>query len=47
MYQSNIDIVSNIIGVDKNRGDSISVVGMPFDTLAYEDVNLAVKDNIN
>ena len=41
------DIVSNIIGVDKNRGDSISVVGMPFDTLANEDDNLAVKDDIN
>lgn len=41
------DIVSNIIGVDENRGDSISVVGMPFDTLANEDDNLAVKDDIN
>ena len=41
------DMVSNIIGVDENRGDSISVVGMPFDTLANEDDNLAVKDDIN
>ncbi len=41
------DIVSNIIGVDENRGDSISVVGMPFDTLANEDDNLAAKDDIN
>lgn len=40
------DIVSNIIGVDKKRGDSISVVGMKFDTLANDD-DLAAKDEIN
>ena len=40
------DIVSNIIGVDKTRGDSISVVGMKFDTLANDD-DLAAKDEIN
>jgi len=40
------DIVSNVIGVDKERGDSISVVAMQFDTLANDD-DLAVKDEIN
>ena len=40
------DIVSNIIGVDKKRGDSISVVGMKFDTLANED-DLNAKGEIN
>lgn len=40
------DIVSNIIGVDEKRGDSISVVGMPFDTLANDD-DLSAKDEIN
>lgn len=40
------DIVSNIIGVDEKRGDSISVVAMQFDTLA-NDENLAAKDEVN
>ncbi|WP_071119219.1 flagellar basal-body MS-ring/collar protein FliF [Romboutsia timonensis] len=40
------DIVSNVIGLDEKRGDSISVVGMKFDTLANDD-DLNAKDEIN
>lgn len=41
------DIVSNIVGVDEKRGDSISVVGMKFDNLDNGDEGLAVKKEIN
>lgn len=40
------DIVSNVIGLNEKRGDSISVVGMKFDTLANDD-DLNAKDEIN
>lgn len=42
------DIVSNVIGVDEARGDSISVVAMQFDNLENNDDGLvAIKDEIN
>lgn len=41
------DIVSNVIGVDNTRGDSISVVGMKFDNLNNGDESLAAKEEIN
>ena len=40
------EIVSNVIGLNEKRGDSISVVGMKFDTLANDD-DLNAKDEIN
>lgn len=40
------DIVSNVIGLDEKRGDSISVVGMKFDTLDNDD-DLNANDEIN
>ena len=41
------DIVSNIIGLDKTRGDSISVVGMKFGSVANQDQNSTVQQQAN
>ena len=41
------DIVSNIIGLDKSRGDSISVVGMKFGSVDNQDQNSTVEKQAN
>ena len=41
------DIVSNVIGVDAQRGDSISVVGMEFNSINNSQDSLAQKEQIN
>lgn len=41
------DIVSNIIGLDKSRGDSISVVGMKFGAVDNQDQNSTVQKQAN
>ena len=41
------DIVSNIIGLDKSRGDSISVVGMKFGSVDNQDQNSTVQKQAN
>ena len=41
------DIVSNIIGIDKTRGDSISVVGMKFGSVGNQDANSTNQQQAN
>ena len=41
------DIVSNAIGFDNERGDSVSVVSMKFGSLAVDDEVLSAKEEMN